>query len=104
MPQGGATMTRSIEVYVGSVEVDVDLSLFSTADLVEELLTRKDGGKEAATAAAAETESVVDVIPSLSGEDAHPLHAIYYAFKFGLNDKASALARAYCCDQLGVIL
>ena len=97
-------MSRSIEVYVGSVEVDVDLSLFSTADLTEELLSRKDGGKEAATAVAAEVESMVDVIPPLSGEDKHPLHGIYYAFKFGLNEKAAELARAYCCDQLGVVL
>ena len=97
-------MSRSIEVYVGSVEVEVDLASFSTADLTEELLSRKDGAKEAVIAATNEVESVVDVIPPLSGEDKHPLYAIYYAFKFGLNEKAAELARAYCCDQLGVIL
>lgn len=97
-------MTRSIEVYVGYVEVEVDLTKFSTEDMLNEIESRRSKSKEAASAAASAPESVVDVIPPLSGEDAHPLHAIYYAFKFGMNEKAAELSRAYCCDQLGVIL
>lgn len=70
-------------------DVEVDLDDFETKDLQDELLKRNID---------------VDGLPPLHGEEAHPLHEIYYAFKFGLTDRATDLARAYVCDALGVVL
>jgi hypothetical protein len=81
-------MSRTLTRYV-EVEVEVDLDAFDTDDLRKELASRKDSKPE---------------VPGLSGEETHPLHEIYYAFKFGLTDRAMELARAYVCDELGVIL
>lgn len=83
-------MTKSISVYVGHIDVEVDMADFNTDDLVAEIAARVANG---------ETET-----PTLNSETPHPLHEIYYAFKFGLNDRATELMRAYVCDQLGVIL
>lgn len=83
-------MSKSISVYVGHIDVDVDLADFDTDDLVAEIASRAANG---------ESET-----PSLGSETPHPLHEIYYAFKFNLSDRATELMRAYVCDQLGVIL
>lgn len=89
-------MSRSITVCV-DVDVDVSLDRFDTEDLVEELESRRK--------IAPGSEVGIDAgIPPLNGEEKHPLHEIYYAFKFGLTDRATELARAYVCDQFGVIL
>lgn len=67
-----------------SVDVDVSLDDFETDDLIEELESR--GAKET----------------TATGESA--LHEVYYAIKFGLDDRAMQLMRRYVCDTLGVIL
>lgn len=79
------TRTRSIDV-----DVDIDLDDFDTEDLLAELANRN--------------QQKPPTVPPLSSEETHPLHEIYYAFKFGLTDRAAELARAYVCDELGVVL
>lgn len=74
-----------------NVEVVVDLSDFSTEDLEDELDTRGDRTEEGN-------------VPPLGGEQSHPVHEIYYAFKFGLNERALELCREYVCNELGVVL
>lgn len=69
-----------------TVEVDVDLGDLETDDLLEELESR---GKS---------------VDSPATDSDRQLVEIYHAFKFGLSDRATELARAYVCDQLGVIL
>lgn len=87
-------MSRRITV---TVDAEVWLDDIETSDLVEELSGRGDlPSSVRATGVAA--------IPPLNGEEVHPLHEIYYAFKFGLTDRATELARAYVCDELGVVL
>jgi hypothetical protein len=78
-----------------SIDVDVDIELrhFDTSDIIKELESRNKSEIVVATST-----------PSLNTEEAHPLHEIYYAFKFGLTDRATDLARAYVCDELGVVL
>lgn len=83
-------MTKSISIYVGHIDVDVNMDDFETDDLVAEIALRVANGDAA--------------VPALNSDTPHPLHEIYYAFKFGLNDRATELMRAYVCDQLGVIL
>lgn len=84
-------MSKTISVTVRYLDVDVELSDIDTYDLREELESRDAIEPPAA-------------IPPLNGEETHPLHEIYYAFKFGLTDRAADLSRAYVCDQLGVVL
>lgn len=83
-------MSRTVSVTLRYVDVDVELDEISTDQLRAELDERKTEGEGA--------------VPSLSGCETHPLHEIYYAFKFGMDDRATALARAYVCDELGVVL
>lgn len=80
--------TVSISKYM-DVEVDVDLGDFETKDLQDELAKRNAG--------------IADTALTL-GEDPHPLTEIYYAFKFGLDERATQLARQFVCDTLGVVL
>ena len=82
-------MSRTVSVTLRYVDVDVNLEDIDTEDLIAELAARR--------------RNEIG-IPSLSGEEKHPVHAIYYAFKFGLDEKAAELARAYVCDELGVVL
>lgn len=70
------------------VEIDVDLNDFTVEQLRDELAKR----------------DMPSGVPPLNTEEHHPLHEIYYAFKFGLDQKAAELARAYICDELGVVL
>lgn len=86
---------RTVSVEVRYVDVDVPLADINTIDLLTELKDRKVEGSH---------EKVIAAIPPLSGEETHPLHEIYYAFKFGLVERATELARAYVCDELGVVL
>lgn len=79
-------MIKSVNV---DVEVEIDLDDFDTDDLLEVLASR-DVHRPA--------------VPPLSSDETHPLHEIYYAFKFGLTERATELARAYVCDELGVVL
>lgn len=81
----------TITVTARYVDVDVDLGDIDTVDLQNELASRQ------------RTEGAT-VTPPLNGEEVHPLHEIYYAFKFGLSDRATELARKYVCDELGVVL
>lgn len=67
-----------------TVDVDVSLDDFDTEDLVDELESRG--------------ESAGDP------EDDEGLREVYYALKFGLDDRAMQLMRRYVCDTLGVIL
>ncbi len=89
-------MSRTVTASVSAryIEVDVDLEEIDTDDLLAELRERN---KLAPSDRPSST-------PSLSSEETHPLHEIYYAFKFGLTDRATELARAYVCDELGVVL
>jgi hypothetical protein len=64
------------------VNIDVDLDDFETEDLIDELQSRN-----------------INVVG-----DGSPLHAIADAFRLGRDALATELARAMCCDQLGVIL
>lgn len=82
----------TISVTVRYVDVDVDLGDISTPDLQAELASRQ------------KADLASGVVPPLNSEEAHPLHEIYYAFKFGLPDRATELARKYVCDELGVVL
>lgn len=77
------------------VYVEVDLARFDTDDLVDELESRNSAPGQV---------NAAPVTPPLNSKETHPLHEIYYAFKFGLTDRAAELARAYVCDELGVIL
>lgn len=86
-------MSKRITV---TVEAEVWLDEIETSDLAEELSKRGD----LSTVNAAK----VITVPPLNGEDKHPLHDIFYAFKAGLTDRATELARAYVCDELGVVL
>ena len=63
-----------------TVEVDVDLCDFETADLEEELRSRQ---------------------PTPMKES---LNEIYYAFKHGREGEAVELTRKFVCDELGKIL
>lgn len=76
-----------------NVDVDVHLDDVDTDDLVEELESR-----------GVPVSSKKAEVPPLNGEETHPLHEIFYAFKFGLTDRATELSRAYVCDELGVVL
>lgn len=87
-------MSRSVEVTVRYLEVEVPLEDISDEDLLAELACRE----------SVNPADLPSSVPPLSGEETHPLHEIYYAFKFGLNYRAMELARAYVCDELGVIL
>lgn len=84
---------------MGRVTVNVDVEVWlddvDTDDLVEELSSR--GDLPAA-------KPGISAVPPLNSEETHPLHEIYYAFKFGLTDRATELARTYVCDELGVVL
>lgn len=81
---------RTVSVEVCYIDVDVPLSNISTEELRAELAERDKGA--------------TSPVPPLSSEDANPIHEIYYAFKFGLTERAMELSRAYVCDELGVIL
>lgn len=70
-----------------TVDVDVEMDDFSDDDLLDEIASRG-----------------LEEVPSLKSGNAHPVHEIYYAFKFGLDEKATELARKYVCEVLGVIL
>lgn len=89
-------MSRYVTASVSArfIDVDVDLEEIDTDDLLAELRERNKVGSS-------ETPSNT---PPLNSEETHPLHEIYYAFKFGLTDRATELARKYVCDELGVIL
>jgi len=78
-----------------SVDVDIDIELghFDIADLIKELESRNKSDLVVATST-----------PPLNTDQTHPLHEIYYAFKFGLTDRAAELSRAYVCDELGGVL
>lgn len=88
-------MSKRISV---TVEADVWLDDIDTDDLVAELASRGD------IAIAQAKEAGVATTPPLNSEDHHPLHDIFYAFKQGFTDRATELARAYVCDELGVVL
>lgn len=79
--------TVSCEVHIGYVDVDIDLGDISTADLTKELASRK-------------TTSA----PPLTDGGEHPLHEIYYALKFNMDERANDLMRKFVCDELGVVL
>lgn len=81
-----------------TVEADVWLDDIDTDDLVAELASRGD------IAIAHAKEEGVATTPPLRSETHHPLHDTFYAFKSGLTDRATELARAYVCDELGVVL
>ena len=83
-------MTITVSTYIGNIYVEVDLADIETEALQDELNKRL-GSKN-------------NMVPTLGGEYAHPLHEIYYAMKFRLIDKANDLMRTYICDELGVIL
>jgi|GEM_PF-5999755 len=85
---------RTVEVQVRYVDVDVPLEDITDDDLLAELRDRK----------VIRPSDIPSNTPPLSGEETHPLHEIYYAFKFGMVDRATELARAYVCDELGVVL
>lgn len=88
-------MSKRITV---TVDAEVWLDDIDTDDLVAELASRGD------VAIAQAKEEGVATTPPLSSENHHPLHDIFYAFKAGLTDRATDLARAYVCDELGVVL
>lgn len=69
-----------------SVDVDICLSDIDTKDLEAALASRSKS------------------VNPLPGEEQSGLAEIYYALKFGLNDKALDLMRAHVCDQLGCVL
>ncbi|UOD28749.1 hypothetical protein INH39_25410 [Massilia violaceinigra] len=71
------------------VEVEADVTDFTTQELREELIKR---------------EGTTSGVPTLGSEEHHPLHEIYYALKFGLTERATELVKAYVCDELGVVL
>lgn len=71
------------------VDIDVDLADFETKDLQDELVKRKVG---------------TDDTQLHNGHEPHPLTEIYYAFKFGLNDRAMDLTRSFVSDAMGVVL
>jgi hypothetical protein len=73
----------SMTVYVGEVDVDVDLEDIDTDDLVEELKRRNIGAPEG---------DINDVVE------------MFYAFKLGRNDRAIELARKIAQDHVGGIL
>lgn len=74
-------MSRRIYMHVA-----VDLSDIDTEDLSEELQSRDDAPLKA------------------PDEATTSLQEIYYALKFGLNDRAIELMRRHVSDQLGVVL
>lgn len=78
-----------VSVYVGRVEVD--LGEIDIDDLVAEVRRRGPAAGVSAT-------------PALGSEEAHPLHEIFYAMKFGLTDRALELTRVHVCEELGVVL
>lgn len=98
-------MMRTITVYT-DVDVDVDLSRFSTKILIEELQERREKGEEVDDLEDFEEPPVemVRAIPPLNGDERHPMHDIYYALKFGKPAHALDLMRDYVSDQLGVCL
>lgn len=71
------------------IDVDVDLGDFQTKDLQDELTKRKVG--------TADTQKQ-------NGDEPHPLTEIYYALKFGLDQRAMDLTRAFVSDAMGVVL
>lgn len=79
-----------------NVDVEVWLDDIDTEDLADELSKRGD-------IAVAKSAGIV-VVPPLSGDVPHPLHEIYYALKFGLNERALELMRTHLADELGVVL
>lgn len=81
-----------------SVDVEVWLDDIDTDDLAEELASR---GSGVAALADVTGEST---IPSLSSGEHHPMHEIYYALKFGLEQKALDMMRAHINNELGVAL
>lgn len=83
-----------------SVNVDVEVWLddIDTEDLVDELAKRGDVAINKAKNAG------LPATPPLSGDVPHPLHEIYYAMKFGMDEKALELMRAHLADELGVVL
>lgn len=80
--------TKTITVDVDYDLDDDDLEDFTDKQLIEELKKRDLGG----------------ATPRLNSEEVHPLHEIYYALKFGLNEKAVELMRDYVSEELGVVL
>lgn len=64
-----------------TVDVDIDLDEFDDDDLEEECESR-----------------------GLLVNRGPAVQEIYHALKFGLNDKALELTRAFVCDQLGMVL
>jgi hypothetical protein len=79
-----------------NVDVEVWLDDIETEDLAEELSSRGD--------IAIAKSAGIAAVPPLSGDQPHPLHEIYYALKFGLDERALQLTRAYLADELGVVL
>ena len=65
------------------INVEVDVSEFDTEVLARELKNRKNKKEES-------RESLI--------------REIYYALKFGNNDRALDLMKTYVCDQTGFIL
>ena len=102
-------MMRTITVYT-EVEVDVDLSRFSTGALLEELEDRREEeAKRRLEAIKAKADDFPEderyfYIPTLKSGEKHDLHAIYYALKFGKPEHAADLMRDYVSDMLGVVL
>jgi hypothetical protein len=97
-------MNRTITVYT-DVEVDVDLSRFSTKTLIEELQERREKGQKVDVNLAGISSWLPNAeVPPLSSPESHPLHAVYYALKFGKPAHALDLMRDYVSDQLGVVL
>lgn len=71
------------------INVEVDVSEFDTEVLARELKNRKNKKEESG-------ESLADFNESI--------REIYYALKFGNNDRALDLMKTYVCDQTGFIL
>jgi hypothetical protein len=69
-----------------TVDVEIDLGDFDDDDLIDELESRG--------------QSVAGTL----GDGAASLQEIYYALKFGLNERALELMRRHISDQLGVVL
>lgn len=71
------------------IRAEIDLGNIDTDDLVDELKKRKYYARE----------KVVDVTPSIDSDLA--MREIYYAFKFGMQEKTFELTRAYVNDKFG---
>lgn len=71
------------------VEIEVDMEDFDDDELIEEMESRG---------------LMASGVPAVSSGHHHPVHEIYYALKFGLDDKALELTRAYVSEALGVVL